>query len=237
MRIRLNWEQELRYYEHRLEVLRTLEDQGELKSFSVSGELVTASVSPSVGCVFASNHFEVSATLGGSGDHVRALIALLVATIKPRVIVRLAASFQHVVPIEKSYDDARFSGARSLLAAFPDVVEDYALLMDAQMPGGEGKYKIEFGVVEAGDIQRRLRQEVGRMEGVTEASSVLKLGIKRADFPPVALFADSVWFAAGEAPSADPASAVLAFLDAAESDARRVVAHLHLLHLGQGVPV
>lgn len=214
--IHLTWERALRYYEHRLDPLRALENSGRLLRFEVTTEGVMAELPGQIEFRLNADHFNVFGGYEASGAAVSEIVALLVSTVQPRIMTSLHVALQQVIPVEGDYDEVRSRAADRMFGGwFRDSLTDWAMLVDGKMPGGSGNYQAEFGIVSREEVLGRFRRTVGRMAhsaetGRTHLPKVL---------PAVALFMDTVWVAGGPPTSSSPSDAVATFLDICRSQA------------------
>jgi hypothetical protein len=230
-RITLEWGPELRFYERRIEVLRALEDRGELHAFYVSDTEVRARLhGEDCELVLRRDLLDIalqSPTADAAKGWEAAGIAL--SAIEPSRPRGFRAYFQHIAPLNVDFVTAVARGRERLFRLPPmegDVeFTDWAFLADLSA-AEEVQGQVEFGIVQRSEIPARLRREVGRAArggggpGVTANLDIAK-------FADVSLFADSWLRKTYEGPGQFVQSA-LEFWETSRRRADRVVEGLHL---------
>jgi len=190
---RLRWRPNLRYYDHRISILRDLETSGLLEGFRVGEESVDAqlpdwrwmSVTPSGLTV------NILAELDDQSD-LWSRVAAMCDVLAPLHFSHARASYQHVLELPFAFEDAVARGQAHLFRdlSTPDIaLDDFALLTDLKAPGpppAEGA--IEFGIVRSDEVPQRLGRLVGRGPGMLHMGQRERLP---GEFKDVSLYADS----------------------------------------------
>lgn len=195
----VHWRPVLRFYEERIGVLRSLEDQGILKAFAVGNDQIGARL-------LDAGH-ELSVSEGGLslelfGQDVELdtgweFAMAAVEAVKPTQIRRAQARFQYIVALERPFDQAVTEGLERLLSV-PALAgasyADFALLLDMAGPDDVTGH-MEFGIIRDGEAAVRLGRQIGPMQRHAGPGS-RALGEPRwlgTEFPRVALFVDLTW--------------------------------------------
>lgn len=192
--IELAWKSTLRFHEHRLALLRDIEDADLLHAYRVQDDEVGALIGP--------RHHELIVTRMGFGLIIRGtesrqevdqsldVMAMVLARITPD-IHQMRFLFQHIVaaPAGRSYDDVRHEAARTLMPTAEAVgATDFAVLLDGVL---RYPYQVEFGPINADELRDRAYRRVGRIHPGTHFSAAPpEDGMV---FPPVAYYADTKW--------------------------------------------
>ena len=221
----LNWRPALRFYEERVGILRTLDDDGVLAAFRVDADRIDAR--------FGDGHslkveqsgmtlqlFGLDADLDPLWDYVM----LVCNRVQPARIRGVEGEFQHIVGLDLSFEQAVARGHERLYSLPPsDAISygDWALLMDMTCSDGRSG-QVEFGIIRNNEAPRRLTRASSRM-GTLDRGPQQWSGV---EFPEVGLFSDSRW-----SPSAPLESGefdqLRAFWDAASSSAGELVDALY----------
>jgi hypothetical protein len=191
----LTWRPELRFYEKRFDVLRALEERGELWAFRAHEDRVQARLfdrwqQMSVRQNGASLHL-----LSPQADPESAWAALVLAfdMIAPTRPRHMSVAFQYVADLPLAFDDAVMRGYGSVLGRFAPKtikVSDWAVLFDFSMDQPAGVSAMaEFGVLRADEVPVRLARSLGRLRFVDPPSTSPELW-EDAHFEPVSIFMD-----------------------------------------------
>ena len=193
-RMNLAWRPALGFFERRYEVLRTLEDDGLLRSFQVRENRISVRLGdPLHVLVFGPESAEVM-LLGPDGEFERLMSALetVLRTIRPAGSTRIVIGAQWLERLEIPYKDARHAAASRILGEDGDITDrDFALLTSGELSEPRVAFDLEIGVVEAAEIPQRLARQAGRIGKV--APEVPPSLWPTESLPDVALFADSTW--------------------------------------------
>jgi hypothetical protein len=196
--VEVRWRPEIRYFEHRYEVLRRLEESDLLGAFrALPNERLAVRVGDAEHeMIFGVDHVELT-ILSPAGDRERMFAALQIVEelIAPRRILRPHIDAQFVVPLEVGYDDAR----RDIVVSALDTAEiggvelsDYAAMLDGITDAGDTTVLAEYGIVEQEELPARLARTTGRFPGLgREAVSTHQWKVDQ-DLPESAFFADIV---------------------------------------------
>jgi hypothetical protein len=189
-RTRVSWKQNVSYFEHRYEVLRTLEDAGLLRRFQSKGDRISMRLGGAHQIMsFGPGGFSM-ADLNPSLDEgvTRAAAEVVCSALKPELVGRPSFGIQSLVPIAMPYDDARRTAGEALLPDLPSEVRDFALLLDGTSEQPPGEYRLEIGILEAAEAPERLSRAVGRI--TTRDDETPPFLWQPSELPDVALFCD-----------------------------------------------
>jgi hypothetical protein len=190
-RFRIDWRPEVRFLETRVELLRQLENKGQLKSFKIDETEITARLAAYAEMTIAVNHLELRVLSPLQPVEVCLDAAkTAVELIRPASIRGRGANIAYVSEITGDYDELRRTIGLHLFRWWPAVLTDWALLVDGAGQNG-ATYQCEFGVVAATEIADRLSRRSGRTGG--PPISLARLGLDRQKLPSVAVFADFDW--------------------------------------------
>lgn len=194
--VSLRWRPELRFYEKRVEILRLLEQAGHLRAFRVGENFIE-------GRLFSSRHrltvTHTSLTVGvltedANLDQIWDAVSLAFDMLSPDRGVQVSTVFQHVAPIDLSFDEAVNNAYGDVVGqtALPGIrLGDWAVLADVRLSDEpEASGLTEFGIVTAKEVPRRLGRSAGRATSGQAPSADQDLWDPE-DFAPVSLFADS----------------------------------------------
>jgi hypothetical protein len=195
--IELHWGPELRFYEERVALLRALEDRGSLHAFRVGESFVDARLFDDQCMLSVQQDRMELQMLAPSVDEEKAwdTVALVLACIQPSHPHLVVASFQHLVPLPLDFDEAVSRGQERILQPYTPpgdiTLGDWAVLSDIHVDGDPERFgTVEFGIVRAHEVPRRLSRFAGRVGGRR------RVGPEHWDathFEDVSLFADSWW--------------------------------------------
>jgi hypothetical protein len=193
-RIEVRWQQNLRFYEHRYEVLRAFEDGGYLRSLREREERIFVRVGTAHQLVSFGPRGMSLALLRPDADEtlVRTAASEVWERLQPRVTGGLRLGFQWLRELSEPYAEARKSAARSLLGEpFSDDAEDFALLFDGKKDDPAARYRLELGVLEASEVPARLARLSGRVAKADLNTPPTLWQV--SSLPSVALFCDQEW--------------------------------------------
>jgi hypothetical protein len=193
--MRLTWRPAISYFEQRYAILRSLDDDGLLRSFRAGENQVSARLGDAAHLLILHPNGLEALVLVPEADEARvwAAVRLAFERIAPASPIRLEAQFQWLEPVDDlPYEQARHLAAERILGADAAIQgRDFALLTSGTIADVALEFTLEAGVVEAAEIPGRLARETGRV------------GNRRPEIPPsfwsvdklpgVALFADSTW--------------------------------------------
>jgi hypothetical protein len=187
----IRWRPELRFYEQRVAILRSLEERGELRAFRVQENFVDARLFES--------RVRLSVRQDGldlyldrpDADVARAWEAVEIglSIVKPDRPRFVRASFQHLAPLDMRFEDAvrrAYGGVLGRLGTESIEFGDWALLVDLSMKNGSSG-QIEFGIVRGDEVPDRLARIAGRIGPRQQPVSRLP---EPSDFADVSLFTD-----------------------------------------------
>jgi hypothetical protein len=226
-RIVLEWEPELRFYELGVQVLRLLQDRGELNAFSVEPEEVRGRLLEDR-CVMVLSRARLDLTFWGADlDVMRGWDAATLAygMVRPTTPTGFQIQLQHVVPLPSPFAAAVAAGYRRLFD-LPGVegvqFDDWAFLSDLVVPDGPARGGVEFGIVQPHEVELRLARHVGRAGRSLPGGSGFAPSVDLSTFADASLFADSWW--SGPYESGTPyIQAALEFWGASRERSDRVV--------------
>jgi hypothetical protein len=189
-RTSVSWKQSVSYFEHRYEVLRTLEDAGLLRRFQSKGDRILMRLGSAHQIMsFGPSDFSMADLKPGLDEGVtRAAAEAVYSALKPELVGRPNFGIQSLVPIAMPYDEARQAAGRALLPGLPGNTLDFGLLLDGTSEQPPGEYRLEVGVVEAKEAPTRLSREVGRV--ATRDAETPPFLWQPNELPEVALFCD-----------------------------------------------
>jgi hypothetical protein len=191
--IRLRWRPLLQFYERRIAILRSLEDRGLLVAFGVGDRSIDAELPDwrRLSVTESGLTLEMLAATDDP-DAIWGIIGLVVEGIAPTVYARVRISYQHLVDLPMTFEEAVESSYRSLygpLGTKEVAVDDWAFLATISVQGPpQSTGTVEFGIVRDHEIPNRLNRVFGRQPGME------RLGRRQwtaDEFKPVCLFADS----------------------------------------------
>lgn len=194
-RITLRWQQNLRFYERRYEVLRAFEDAGYLRNFREDeGQMVVRVGSAYQVLSFGSRGMSLGLLSPDADDELLQSAAFEVWTrLEPATVGGPTVELQWLRALPQAYNEARTHAARVLLGAPLNAnAVDFALLYDGRSERPDAHYRLELGIVEAAEAPPRLARVVGRVGGRGDPN--ISPSLWQADaLPPVALFCDGAW--------------------------------------------
>lgn len=220
----VRWSSALTFFEHRYEILRSLEDANLLRAFRTSEERIDVRLGdPHHLLAFMATGMSLS-TLRPSADleRLREAADMVLATLRPDRLGSLRALFQWIAPSSgKTYDEARSRAvARALGEPATGMFTDFAGIVDGKIDEPPATYHLEVGVAEAGELPSRLSRAAGRLRGAPNRHTDAPQTLWPIDsFPGFALFCDSGW-TFNSPISGDSWGAAAATFDAARDAAR-----------------
>jgi hypothetical protein len=194
--VTLGWRPELRFYQERVAILKTLEDRGLLKAFRVGSDRVDGRLvddAHELSINESSLTLRVRTPFGGPELWERMWEAAdyAVKRIGPARYHRISVAFQHVVELPLAFEEAVRRGYDRLFggaAGSPIPFGDWAYLTNLALDEPPAYGYTEFGIVEAEELPDRLSRAVGRTYGSGREGGYSW----RADmFKEVSLFADT----------------------------------------------
>jgi hypothetical protein len=192
--LRLSWRPELSFYEKRVEILKSFEEQGVLRAFRFEADSVDAQLFDSRDRLTVKQDGLDLQLLDRDADPDRAMQALEVAlgAVAPDMPRHISASFQYINPLDLTFEQSVERAYGTLLGILnePDSQRfgDWAVLIDLAFEGFPSLGQIEFGIIKDKEAPRRLARVAGKMGNASGRSEASRW--QEAEFPPVALFAD-----------------------------------------------
>lgn len=226
----LAWRPELRFYEKRLEILRALEERGDLWAFRASEDRVQARLVDQWQQMSVRQSGVALHLLSPAADEERSWKALALASemVQPKEIRSLSIAFQYAVELPIPFADAARRGGRALVAGFGlsgVSVPDWAVLVDVALDEALGaRGQAEFGIVRALEVPVRLARDVGRIGFPDPPVTSAELW-ENEEFPPVAVFMDIALNASIDA-SMDGLATLREFWETSRAQAGSLVADL-----------
>ncbi len=223
----LSWLPELRFFERRYEILRALQDRGDMWAFHASDTGIQARLFDLDHQLTVRQHNASLHLLAPAPQADRAwdVFAFAVTAIQPRQAQTMALTFQFVEPLPLDFD-AAIRIAHSSLVHIPgtDAIQagDWALLVDLSVSEPEGADgQTEFGIIKATETAPRLRRDISRVT-MAEAPTMVADQWEDAQFAPVSLFVD-VTFRAPASPGAGMLDALHGFWNDLRREAGNLV--------------
>jgi len=222
--IRLAWRPELRFYEQRVSILKSFEDEGVLRAFRVQENFVDARLFETRDLLTVrQDGLELwLATPDADGDRAWGAVEVALACVKPALARSMHVFFQHLAPLDMPFESAIKGAYGRLLGSLgtPGIrFDDWSLLADLEMtwtPPAAGQ--MEFGVVRGTEVIDRLTRQAGRT-GVAQRPPDAWV---HAQFPDVALFSDCQFSAAAN-PSQELGKQARNFWGGAREETGRLV--------------
>ena len=226
----LGWRPELRFYEKRLEILRHLEETGAMWAFRAE-EAIAAARLFDAWHQLAVRQDRASLYLlapDTNADAGWAAFEHAVGVIEPRVPRNMVVSFQFLVPLDLSLNEAIGRGNQRIITPLESgkiETGDWAILLDLTLPTEEAAGQTEFGIVEPEEVPERFARTAGRVSFMDPPQVSAALWEDEA-FPSVSLFADISFYRSVGEKDADTLVAVRSFWDTARGEAASLVAGL-----------
>jgi hypothetical protein len=234
--ISFSWRPELRFYEHQFELLRQLDDRGALRAFRVGDSQVEGRLFSTVDEIAvgrAGMSFELVSPKSDI-DQAWDCVALVLDLLEPQIESVMAWS-QYVEEVDLPFEEAIARG-QERLASVVEVpgasVTDWAVLLDLQLSEPwPSAGQVEYGIVRAHEVPRRLARAVGRVQ-LEQPRPQPQLRTSPEDFADISLFVDG--WVTGEPSEAEQLSLALArqFWEAAQSELGNVVERLKATLVG-----
>lgn len=193
-RVFLSWRTMMSYYENRLAVLRSFEDEGLLWQMQITQDRVSARLGDASHLLKFSPEQVELALLQPKGDVARLEEALgrVWGAVRPQRVARARLSFQWLVPLNMSYEAARTTAVTSLFGGpTAATFNDWSAILTGEEKEPGVQYLCEFGVVEAAEAPRRLGREIGFFQGQSADTPSTIWPVE--SLPEVAFFFDGVW--------------------------------------------
>jgi hypothetical protein len=156
-RLTVSYRRSLKFYERRLEILRSFEEQGDLFDFRVTDDRVSVRLGgPQHRLGFGATRID-AAVLDPRADSQRVKDAIVSAgdALAPERMVRPIMRFQWLSPLENiSYDEARVAAAQAVFRE--DALTDFALIVDGKIEQPSLEFQAECGIVDDDEIPSRL---------------------------------------------------------------------------------
>jgi hypothetical protein len=194
----LRWRPAVTFYATRIDILGEFDAKKALRAFRVGDDQIDARVLG--GHELSVRHNGLTLEIFGQDadlDPVWDLLTIAVEKVEPGHFVRPTTQFQFIQPLDLEYEEAiALASASFLVPLGAEEIVDWALVVN--LPGGPGTRaanlgpSVEFGVIRAEEARPRLTRSIGRTASVS-TSALPGLQWQDAEFPPVGLFADTVW--------------------------------------------
>jgi hypothetical protein len=227
-RVEIAWGRTLRFYEHRIQLLRSLEDARLLKGFRVGVQDVGGRIKSANQELEASPVRLELVALSPDADTDALLTAagLAIEVVQPPGVHSIRVLLQYLESLPADYDKARASSGKALLShAAPSIpVKDWAVIVDEE-PRDELSCQYEFGIVERAEIPGRLSRQVGRMRGRDQAPPPEERW-STDELPAVAFFLDGIWRWTGRLKGSDALVTIQRLWEDARSQGSAVVGEL-----------
>lgn len=217
----IGWPNELRFYERRLQLLRSMVDADLALDWDVGPEHLAAKLSRGRELQLSATKLTLSCARPSSATSFDELLRTVLTTLEPRAMTELRTWFQHVLPLDSSYDDARRRNGLKLFGhVWPRDITDFALLVDGPALSAAANYQVEFGIVSRAEIPKRLARTAGRVVGPRIQSTPTR------DLPDVAVFTDSNWSPAGSVTTGSLDDVVMNFVHSTFAEAQVLAGEL-----------
>lgn len=216
--LHLTWRPELRFYEKQVALLKQFEEQGVLRAFRVEEGSIDAQIFESRDRLTIKKDGADLQLFSPAAEPDRALEALGIALkeVEPAYPRAISASFQYIIKLDLSFDQAVERGRERVLGPLPGTLQhrDWAILSDVVLPESDASGTVEFGIIRSREAPIRLARIAGR------AGAQQNQGLPRweaEEFPEVAVFCDGSIHGSPEAASGPLAAFASEFWDAARS--------------------
>lgn len=225
----LSWRPCLAFYEHGVEILRHLEDDGILRQFRVNKDDVDARLADGTYLRVGVVGMDYIAPLGPlPADESARITGHVVRALKPDD-VELVISLAHLEGLawDLNYDEACRQATAAWLPglATDAAVHDSAPLVDGVSRRHGLRFQAEFGIVDAEQAPHRLSRMLGNR--IDAPTMPLREQAAR-EVPPLAVFVDSSWFPQGAPGDAEDLTTwVPRVLEAAMEEAHDLTSSLH----------
>jgi hypothetical protein len=168
-RIRLTWPLNVRFLDHRGDVLEAIEERQLLQAVYLADDSVAVRLGDPYHPIIFGITSVSAALLRPDADNERILWALdtIFGELQPASLHAPQVSFQWLLPLDQSYDEARSAAARTGFGDGTTSIEDWSVRIDGRLTSPDLWYNAEFGIIEAAEAPERLSREVGSL---TESS-------------------------------------------------------------------
>ena len=191
-RLYVPWDVPVAFYESRWQVLTTLEETARLTEHRVTDGRIAVRLNDAYHVMsFADDYFDAALLKpDGDLDVLQEAITLLFDVVRPKTLLRPMFDFQWLVPLSRSYNQARTGSA---LAAFGDAgrtVEDWSATIDGRLSEPAATYRAEFGIVDSSETPPRLARAISSFVSPPDPDVPPSVW-PRSTLPEVAWFFDS----------------------------------------------
>jgi hypothetical protein len=227
--IALAWRPDLRFFETRTQLLRSLEEDGNLAAFRWTENVIGARLGRSEVLEFWSGGATLFLANSPEGLAIgQQALTRIFETITPGVVGIREALFQFVLAIDENYDVLRRRTANAVLGgAMPgETITDWSAVADGVSEAANSRYNLEFGIINAEEALNRLSRRVGHIHHPTVApipDDVWTLD----ELPACALFVDSRWVPAGNMARAEGGQEVVDKWAALASEGGRIATKVY----------
>lgn len=224
--ISLWWRPELRFYEERIDILRSLEERGYLRAFRVQENFIDARLFDSRDRLSVrQDGLELHLDRPDADvDRAWEAVEIGLSAVEPRQPRTVVATFQHLTGLDMGFEEAvarAYGSVFGTLGTDSIKLGDWAVLVDVSMNGGASG-QIEFGIVRADEVPDRLSRAAGRI-GSRQAEPRDVPGPEA--FEDVSMFAD-FWLSDSLVPGEGFGSEAQRFWHTARSEAGKLVTTL-----------
>lgn len=189
-RASFSWRQNVGFFEHRYEILRTLEDKGLLRRFNDRGDKMAVRLQgPHQLVIFGEDDLYIGLFRPDAlMDVARAAVQVICDALQPQLTGNHDFDFQWLEAWDRPYDQARLATSEAFLGKdHPANLIDFALVVDAKFDPPFDDGHVEFGIVDASEAPMRLtRGAIGAEEPQDAPRSLWGAD----ELPPVAIFSD-----------------------------------------------
>jgi hypothetical protein len=216
--LHLTWRPELRFYERQVALLKRFEEQGILRAFRVEEGSIDAQLFQSRDRLTIKKDGADLQLFSQEADPGPALESLRIALeeVEPVYPRMISASFQYIIKLDLSFDQAVERGRERVLSPLPGTLQhqDWAILSDVALPELDASGTVEFGIIRRHEAPNRLARIAGRA-GAQQRQALPRW--EDEEFPEVAVFCDGALHGSLEGASDPLASFASQFWDAARS--------------------
>jgi hypothetical protein len=201
--VEATWRPTLRFYDHHVDFLRSLEDSKTLLAFRMEPGAAGALLETTLELEVRPGGMRIAAASPEADiELAHEALADYLKRAAPSDLTSLAVRLQYLIPSAfKDPLEAQTESAARLLGRFipsrPGM--DFAVLFDGVSEEGNSTYQVEFGVVRPEEVQSRLTGIVGRMG----TGAVARFHSQDGTYAPASFFLDWRWSFGPEALEGD----------------------------------
>ncbi|MDD1677760.1 MAG: hypothetical protein LUO93_01065 [Methanomicrobiales archaeon] len=192
------------YHERRFEALRAFEDEGLIRQLRVTDDHLSVRLGDASHLlILGADRLEIG-MFDPKGDAQRIELGVRRAweVFHPTRLSNPRMSFQWLIPVGLSYDEARLAALGPIFGQLGVVkAEDWSATLLGELGDPPATFFAEFGIVEAAEAPRRLARETGYFRGQSRETPPSLWPIDT--LPPVAFFLD-IGLSSAEALEPDP---------------------------------